>query len=137
MVTSALRSLWAEPRPARAPGPRPRDRALVAALVGWSVLEVVLRQDLAPLPLLVLATVAVLAPLLWRRTHPLVAVAVAFGTLTVVDTVRIVTGPDGFVASSLPQAASRAATVTDANIPSARFSRMPYSSVGFNERYSR
>lgn len=33
---------------------------------------------------------SVLAPLLWRRTHPLVAVAVCFGTLTIVDSIRSV-----------------------------------------------
>src|SRR6476661_9886859 len=104
MVTSALRSLWAEPRPTNAPDRGPRDWALVAVLVGWSVLEVVLRQDLAPLPLLVLATVAVLAPLLWRRTHPLVAVAVSIGTLTIVDIVRILTGSQGALLNSISAA---------------------------------
>lgn len=65
------------------------------------MLEAVLGQDLAPRLLLLIAVVAVVAPLLWRRTHPLVAVAVAFGTLTVVDTVRIVTGPDGALLTSV------------------------------------
>ena len=46
MATDALRSLWAEPRPTNAPDRGPRDWALVAALIGWSVVEVVLRQDL-------------------------------------------------------------------------------------------
>ena len=60
MATSALRSLWAEPRPTNAPDRGPRDWALVAALICWSVVEVVLRrlvlrQDLAPRPLLLLA----------------------------------------------------------------------------------
>src|SRR5213082_879467 len=95
MATSALRSLWAEPRPTNAPGPGPRDWALVAALVGWSVVEVVFRQDLAPRPVLLLYALAVIGPLLWRRTHPLVAVAVSFGTLMIVDLVRILTGPHG------------------------------------------
>ena len=95
MATSALRSLWAEPRPTNAPDRGPRDWALVAALVGWSVVELVFRQDLAPRPLLLLYTLAVLGPLLWRRTHPLVAVAVCFGTLTIVDIVRILTGSHG------------------------------------------
>ncbi|PWW25202.1 signal transduction histidine kinase [Geodermatophilus normandii] len=95
MATSALRSLWAEPRPPNAPDRGPRDWALVAALVGWSVVELVLRRDLMPRPLLLLYTLAVLGPLLWRRTHPLVAVAVSFGTLTIVDTVRILTGSQG------------------------------------------
>src|SRR4051794_31991009 len=106
MATSALRSLWAEPRPTNAPDRGPRDWALVAALVGWSVVEVVLRRaawtsaDLAPRPLLLLYALAVLGPLLWRRTHPLVAVAVSFGTLTILDIVRILTGSHGAPLSS-------------------------------------
>src|SRR5215217_588468 len=106
MATDALRSLWAEPRPTNAPDRGPRDWALVAVLICWSVVEVVLRQDLAPRPgriwtglaprpLLLLAMLAVLGPLLWRRTHPLVAVAVSFGALTIVDIVRILTGSQG------------------------------------------
>lgn len=100
MATNALRSLWAEPRPTNAPDRRPRDWALVAVLISWSLLEVVLRQDLAPRPLLLLAVLAVLGPLLWRRTHPLVAVAVSFGTLTIVDIVRILTGSQGTLLNS-------------------------------------
>ena len=63
---------------------------MVAALVGWSVVEVVLRQDLAPRPLLLLYVLAVLGPLLWRRTHPLVAVVVSFGTTTTIGVLVIV-----------------------------------------------
>src|SRR3954447_26030654 len=110
MATSALRSLWAEPRPTNAPDRGPRDWALVAALVCWSVVEVVLRRaawtsaNLAPRPLLLLYTLAVLGPLLWRRTHPLVAVAVSFGTFTVLDSVRILTGSHGALLSSMSAA---------------------------------
>jgi signal transduction histidine kinase len=68
---------------------------LVAALIGWSVVEVVLRRDLAPGPVLLLYALAVIGPLPWRRTHPLVAVAVSFGTLMIVDLVRILTGSHG------------------------------------------
>src|SRR5215218_8899450 len=106
MATSALHALWAEPRPTNAPGRGSRDWALVAALICWSLVEVVLRQaawtsaNLAPRPLLLLATLAVLGSLLWRRTHPLVAVAVCFGTLTIVDIVRILTGSQGAPLSS-------------------------------------
>ena len=95
MATHALSSLWAEPRPKNAPDPGPRDWALVAALIGWSVVEVVLRRDLAPGPVLLLYALAVIGPLPWRRTHPLVAVAVSFGTLMIVDLVRILTGSHG------------------------------------------
>lgn len=101
MATNALRSLWAEPRPTNAPGRGPGDWVLVAVLICWSVVEVVLRQDLAPRPLLLLAVLAVLGPLLWRRTHPLVAVAVSCGTLTIVDIVRILTGSQGTLPYSI------------------------------------
>src|SRR3712207_2951766 len=100
MATSALRSLWVEPRPSNAPDGGPRDWALVAALVGWSVVELVFRQDLMPRPLLLLYALAVIGPLLWRRTHPLVAVAVCFGTLTIVDIVRTLTGSHGALLNS-------------------------------------
>ena len=73
MATNAFHALWAEPRPTHPPDRGPRGWALVAALVCWSLVEVVLRQDLTPRPLLLLDALAVLGPLLWRRTHPLVA----------------------------------------------------------------
>src|SRR5436305_9588369 len=101
MATNALHALWVEPRPTNAPDRGARDWALVAALVGWSVVEVVLRRaawtsaSLAPRPVLLLYALAVLGPQLWRRTHPLVAVAVSFGTLTIVDIVRVLTGSHG------------------------------------------
>ena len=101
MATDALRSLWAEPRPTNPPDLGPWDWALVAILTCWSLLEVALREDLAPLPLLLIAALAAVAPLLWRRTHPLVAVAVAFGLLTVVDIVRILTGSQGTLPSGV------------------------------------
>ena len=101
MATDVLRSLWAEPRPTNAPDRGPRDWALVAAFICWSVVEVVLREGMAPRPLLVIATLAAVAPLAWRRAHPLVAAAVAFGLLTVVDIVRILTGSQGALPSSV------------------------------------
>jgi len=104
VATNALRSLWAEPRPTNAPDRGPRDWALVAVLVSWSVLEAVLREDLAPRPLLLVAVLAVVAPLPWRRTHPFGAVAVSFGTLTIVDIVRILTGSQGALLNSISAA---------------------------------
>src|SRR3954467_15659682 len=95
MATNALHALWAEPRPTNAPDRGPRDWALVAILVCWSVVELVLRQDLMPRPLLLLYALAVIGPLLWRRTHPLVGVAVCSGPLTIDDIVRILTGSHG------------------------------------------
>jgi signal transduction histidine kinase len=104
MATNALGSLWAEPRPTNPPTRGAREWALVAAFICWSVVEAVLRQDMAPRPLLLIDALAVLGPLPWRRAHPLVAVAVAFGTLTVVDIVRILTGSQGALPSSVSAA---------------------------------
>ena len=97
MVTTVLHLLWAEPRPASPPARISRDWLLVAALVVWSVAEAVLRDDLAPLPLVLAAVV----PLLWRRTHPLAAVVASFGTLTVVDVVRILANEEGDLLTSV------------------------------------
>ena len=101
MAIDALRSLWVEPRPTNPPERGPRDWALVAAFICWSVVESALREDMAPRPLLLLAALAPVVPLPWRRAHPLVAVAVAFGLLTVVDLVRILTGSHGALPSSV------------------------------------
>jgi signal transduction histidine kinase len=62
-----------------------RDWALLTGVVASGVLEAILREDL-PLPWLsVLLTVGLAPTLLWRRTHPFVVVAVAFGISAVVD----------------------------------------------------
>jgi signal transduction histidine kinase len=100
MVSTVLRALWTEPRPANPPARIPRDWALVAVLTAWSLAEAVLRDDLAPLPLVLVAALGIIGPLLWRRTHPLRAVVVAFGTLTVVDLVRIAAGSEGGLLTS-------------------------------------
>jgi signal transduction histidine kinase len=89
MVGDALRALWAEPRPAHPPGRVWRDWLVVGVLVAWSVLETLLRDDLAWRPAALAVAVVVALSLLWRRTHPLAAVVAAFGALTAVDAARI------------------------------------------------
>ncbi|MGH2749836.1 MAG: DUF7134 domain-containing protein [Actinomycetota bacterium] len=66
-----------------------RDWALLGVLLAWSVLEALFRDGLIWPPAAVVITVAVLLPLLWRRTHPLVVVVTTFGILTAFDVVRI------------------------------------------------
>ena len=73
-----LRSLWDEPRPAAAPRRVWRDWALLAVLVAVAVVETVVRTDLPARPLGTVAAVAVMPTLLWRRTHPLAMLAIAF-----------------------------------------------------------
>ncbi len=89
MVRTVLRGLWAEPRPAHAPVRVWRDWALVAVLGSGSVLELLLREDRAWAPLVLALSVVVALTLLWRRTHPLAAAAVAFGTMFAWDVAKI------------------------------------------------
>src|SRR5688572_22601282 len=74
-----MRWVWDEPRP---PGPVPvpvwRDRALVAAVMALAVVEGLLRPDLPWRGFVVLVAIAVAPTVLWRRSRPLLAVAVAF-----------------------------------------------------------
>ncbi|AGM05904.1 sensor histidine kinase [Amycolatopsis keratiniphila] len=80
MTMNALRSLWAEPRATDAPGRMPRDWMLVGALMVAALLEGVLRDDVAWRPFATIVAVGLVPVLLWRRTHPLACVVVAFGT---------------------------------------------------------
>ncbi len=89
MAGSVLGALWAEPRPAPPPVRVWRDWALVGVLVVWSIAETLLREDRTWWPVVLTVSLVVAACLLWRRTHPLAAVAVAFGTLMVFDVARI------------------------------------------------
>jgi len=84
-VRNAVRSLWAEPRVPDPPTRVWRDWALVAVLVPLAVLEVILRDELVWRPVALVLGAAPVFTLLWRRTHPLVVVAVAFGAQTLAD----------------------------------------------------
>jgi signal transduction histidine kinase len=84
---SAIRSVWDEPRPVDPPVRVWRDWVLVAVVVAGAVIEGITRSDVSG-RWLELANVVVLAPtLLWRRTHPLLVVAVAFGASAVPELV--------------------------------------------------
>jgi signal transduction histidine kinase len=67
----------------------------------WSVVEAGLRQDIMWRPLVLAVVFVVLGPLWWRRTHPLAAVVVSFGTLTAVDVARILAGEDAGLLTSI------------------------------------
>src|SRR3712207_1210033 len=79
-MSSAARSLWAEPRASGPPRRVARDWFLVAVLVPTAVVEVVVRDNVAwPFVAFAVCLLAI-AMLLSRRTQPLAAVAVAFGS---------------------------------------------------------
>lgn len=85
-----LAGMWAEPRPAHPPARLWRDWTVVAVLVASSFVEILLREDRAWAPVVVVVSVVVAACLLWRRTQPLAAFVVAFGVLLAFDVARIV-----------------------------------------------
>ncbi len=91
-MRDAARALWAEPRAPNPPVRVWRDWALVAVLVPTAVLEAVFRDDVEWRLVSLLLCLALVFTLLWRRTHPLAAVAVAFGSIAVVDVVAITGG---------------------------------------------
>lgn len=62
----------------------------MVVLVSSSFVEMLLREDKAWAPLVISVSLVVAACLLWRRTSPLAAVAVTFGTLLAFDIARIV-----------------------------------------------
>ena len=94
VVRDGLRELWNEPRPPQPPAPVWRDRALVAVVVSWSVVETLLREDLVWGPVMVTVSALIALSLLWRRAHPLGAVAAGFGTLIAFDVARILAAVD-------------------------------------------
>jgi signal transduction histidine kinase len=94
VIPATVRSLWAEPRVPNPPKPQWWDWVLVAALVAVAAIETVVREDVVWRPVNLILIVAVAPLLLWRRTHPLATLAVAFSLFAVVDIAAIVMGAD-------------------------------------------
>jgi len=93
-MVDAARSLWAEPRAPDPPAPGWRDGALVAAMLALTVVELVVGED--PVwPVASLVVIAVLVPaVVFRRVHPLAAVAAGFGACAVFTVASAVVGVD-------------------------------------------
>jgi signal transduction histidine kinase len=94
MFVTALRSFWAEPREPDPPRRVWRDWALVAVLVGLALVEGISRTDLVWRPFAVVIQLVPIAALLWRRTHPLLAVATAWSVIAGLDIAAIAVGRD-------------------------------------------
>jgi signal transduction histidine kinase len=92
VIREAARDWWAEPRAPNPPKRVWRDWALVAVIVPSAVLEGVLRDHLEWRAVSIVVVVALAPALLWRRTHPLAAVTVAFGTVAILDVVSLLAG---------------------------------------------
>jgi signal transduction histidine kinase len=90
VIPATARSLWTEPRVPDAPKRQWWDWLLVAVLVPLAAIETVVAEDLVWRPLYLILIVAVAPLLLWRRTHPLAMLALAFGLVAAVDVAAIV-----------------------------------------------
>ena len=77
-VREFLRSVWAEPRPPDPPRRVWRDWLLVGVVVPLVLLEGLLRPDLPSRALSVIIALALVPTLWWRRSRPLLMVAIAF-----------------------------------------------------------
>jgi signal transduction histidine kinase len=75
--------VWHEPRPSPTRARAWWDWALVALLVPTALLEGIFRPDVIARPLSIVVTVGLVPTLLWRRSRPLLMVAVAFGVCLV------------------------------------------------------
>ncbi|AWS40117.1 sensor histidine kinase [Streptosporangium sp. 'caverna'] len=83
-MLSLPRSVWDEPRPPNPPLRVWRDWALVGVIVPVAVLEGVLRPDLPWRVVSVIVAVALVPTLLWRRSRPLLMVAICFVTTNLI-----------------------------------------------------
>ncbi len=94
MLINALRSLWAEPREPNPPRRVWRDWLLVGVLVALALIEGFTRQEIVWRPLSVALQLVPIVALLWRRTHPLASVAVAWSVIAGLDFAAIAAGQD-------------------------------------------
>ena len=101
-VRELLRSVWREPAVPDAPGGRVwRDWVLVGCLIPIALLEGILAPDVVWRPFSTIVAIALVPTLLWRRTHPLAMVLVAFGSFIAIDSARLVAGVDAVGLSTL------------------------------------
>jgi signal transduction histidine kinase len=88
-VREFLASLVSEPRASDPPRRVWRDWVLVALLVPACLIEGLFRVDFVWRVPSTIVGMALVGTLLWRRTHPLAMVALAFGAIAVLDLARL------------------------------------------------
>src|SRR3954467_9368682 len=89
-MRESCRALCREPRPTDAPARLWRDWVLAGGFALAALLEGALASDVTWRPFATAPAVGMTATLLWRRTHPLLCVVIAFGTVTAVQVVASV-----------------------------------------------
>jgi signal transduction histidine kinase len=91
-VNRAVRTFLAEPAVADPPTRVWRDWALLAVIVVGAVPEAILRTDLVWPVLGLISCIGVAVSVLWRRTHPLPMLAIAFGTASALSIAGAIAG---------------------------------------------
>ena len=92
MFRDELRTLWAEPRAPEAPARVPGDWLLLGAGLIATALEASFRAEVTWRPLSIIVTVGLYLLVLWRRTHPLAMVVIAFGGGVLLTLMDVLTG---------------------------------------------
>ena len=93
-MNPAVRTFLAEPAVADPPTRVWRDWVLLAVIVVSAVPEAILRDDLVWPGLALISCIGVAVSVLWRRTHPLAMLVVAFTTATALGIAGAVAGTD-------------------------------------------
>ncbi len=102
VTSDALRALWDEPRAENAPARVWRDWLLVGIVVLAAVIEGAFRPDVLWRPIAIALSLVLVWSLLWRRTHPLTTVAIAFGAVSALSVASLVAdvGPLGLYSTA-------------------------------------
>ena len=93
-MREALRSIASEPAVPDPPRRVWRDWPLVGLALAGSILEAVLRPELGWRWVSLAMALVLIPTIAWRRTHPLAVTLAVFGTVAVMDLVRVAAGAD-------------------------------------------
>ena len=93
-MREALRSIASEPAVPDPPRRVWRDWPLVGLALAGSILEAVLRPELGWRWVSLAMALVLIPTIAWRRTHPLAVTLGVFGTVAVMDLVRVAAGAD-------------------------------------------
>ena len=89
-----LETLWHERRIPNAPGPLPRDWALVGVVILISIVDGILAQGIIWRPTTTVLSAALALTLPWRRVYPVRMSAIAIGAIVIVQVTAYVRGLD-------------------------------------------
>jgi signal transduction histidine kinase len=94
VLINAIRSFWAEAAEPNPPARDWKDWLLVSVLLALAIVEGLTTPDIVWAPLSVVLQLIPIVMLLFRRSHPLLSVAVAWAVITGLDIASIAAGLD-------------------------------------------